>query len=185
MKKLALIVSLLTIMPGTASFGKEDKNVVEVVVKNASGSYSYENVVNVGNVSKEEMFKRAKQWVLSNLKTDDNNIGFNEEQQTINSTATLVMTPGGGFSWTITHGLINFKLKLEFRDGRYKFVFDNIVVQAVFGGGGGVVTLPYEKLNKKQKPAKYMIDQVNEKLGALAMSLEAAVKGNKSENDNW
>lgn len=130
------------------------------------------------------MFKRAKQWVLSNLKTGDNNIGFDDQNQTINNTATVVMNPGKGFNWAITHGLINFKIKLEFRDGRYKFVYDNIVVQAAYADGI-VETMAYEIITRNNKPAKHIKTEVNEKLVALSQSLEAAVKGAKSSNDNW
>lgn len=184
MKKLALILSLLAVIPGTESLAKEEKAAVEVVVKNASGSYSYENVVNVENVAKEEMFKRAKQWVLSNLKTGDNNIGVNEGNQTINNTATVVLAAGRGFNWAITHAVVNFKIQLEFRDGRYKFVFDNIVVQAAYADGI-VETMAYETITRNNKPARHLKKEVDEKLSALASGLEAAVKGGKTANDNW
>ncbi len=184
MKKLVLILSLLTIQPTISTFAKEKNDATEVVVKNAAGSYTYEGVVTVENVSKEEMYKRAKQWVLSNLKTEDNNIGFNEENQTIINTASIVLKGGGGFNWAITHAVANFKIKLEFRDGRYKFVFDNIVVQAAYTDGI-VETMAYETITRNNKPAKHIKNEVNEKLAALAQSLEATVKGGNSSNDNW
>lgn len=184
MKKLALIVSLLAIMPGTVTFAKEEKAPVEVVAKNANGSYSYENVVNVENVAKEEMFKRAQQWVLSNLKTGDNNIGFNEGNQTINNTATIVLAAGRGLNWAITHAVVNFKIQLEFREGRYKFIFNNIVVQAAYADGI-VETMAYETITRNNKPARHIKKEVNEKLSVLASSLAAAVKGGKTANDNW
>ena len=186
MRKILLVFALFTTVPATAVFakGEKDKDVKEVVVKNATGAYSYEGVVAVENVSKEEMYKRSKQWVLSNLKTGDNNIGFDAEAQSINNTATIVMDPVGGFGWMITQGLFNFKIQLEFRDGRYKFIFDNIVVQSLYSTGI-VETLAFEKITKNNKPAKHIKNEVNEKLAALAQSLEAAVKGAKSSNDNW
>lgn len=183
MKKILLALALIAAVP---AMGKgDDPDYKIVVVKNeATGASVYENVVNVEGVSKDEMFTRAKQWIVSNLKTDDNNIAFDAAGATINNTATLVLKPAGGFNWAITSGLINFKLHLQFKDGRYKFLFDNIVVQAAYADGI-VETMGYEQILRNNKPAKHIKQEVNVKLEALAQQLEAAIKNGTASKDNW
>lgn len=184
MKKVWLVVlSLLVVAPALQAKDKEEEYKV-VVVQGENGSYQYEQVVNVEGVSKEEMFKRAKNWIIANMKTEDNNIRFDEADLSITNTATVVIKAASGFNWAITHGLVNFKLNMMFKDGRYKFTFDNIAVQAAYADGI-VETLGYDQLQKNNKPAKHIRKEVNEKLMNIATQLEQAIKTGNKAKDNW
>ncbi|WP_129019502.1 DUF4468 domain-containing protein [Edaphocola flava] len=183
MKKILLAIALLTAAPAVQAKETEPDYKV-VVVKNESGAFTYESVVNIEGVTKEEMFNRAKQWIIANLKTNDNNIAFDANSLTINNSATLVLKPAGGFNWAITSGFINFKLNVQFKDGRYKFVFDNIVVQTAYMGI--VATAAYGDLKTNRKPVQYVRQEVNTNLLAIAQQLEAAIKnGSSKTSDNW
>jgi len=183
MKKILLVIlSLLTVSP---ILNAKDEDYKVVVVKNeTSGNYSYEEVVTVEGVAKEEMFRRAKSWIIANLKTDDNNIQFDENNLNITNTATIVLKAAHGFNWALTHALVNFKLNIQFKDGRYKFVFDNIVVQAAYADGI-VETLNYDQVQRNNKPAKHLRQEVNEKLLAIATQLGDVVKNGAAAKDDW
>lgn len=183
MKKILLVVlSLLSVSPALQA--KDDDYKVVVTKNETSGNYAYEEVINVEGIAKEEMFKRAKSWVIANLKTDDNNIRFDETNMNIINTATIVLKAAHGFNWALTHALVNFKLNIQFKDGRYKFVFDNIVVQAAYADGV-VETLNYDQVQRNNKPAKHLRQEVNEKLLAIATQLEYAIKNGSAVKDNW
>lgn len=186
MKKVLLVVmSLLFVAPSVQAKDKDEEYKVVVVKNEASGSYAYEQVVNVEGVTKEEMFNRAKKWIIANFKTSDNNIQFDEANLTIANTATVVMNAASGFNWAITSGLVNFKLNLQFKEGRYKFIFDNIAVQAVYSDGI-VETVNYEQAQKNNKPAKHIRKETNEKLLAISTQLEQAIKtGGGKGKDDW
>jgi hypothetical protein len=186
MKKVLLVVmSLLMITPTMQAKDKEEEYKVVVVKNEANGSYAYEQVVNVEGVSKEEMFSRAKKWIISNFKTNDNNIQFDETNLTIANTATVVLKVASGFNWALTSGLVNFKLNLQFKDGRYKFVFDNIAVQAAYSDGI-VETVNYEQVQRNNKPAKHIRKEINEKLLAIATQMEEVIKtGGGKGKDDW
>lgn len=184
MKKILVAVLCLSIATPTLLAKEKDEEYKVVVIKSESSGYVYENVVNVEGVSKEEMFKRAKTWIIANLKTEDNNINFDEAGMSITNTATLVLKAASGFNWAITHGVVNFKLNIMFKEGRYKFIFDNIVVQAAYADGI-VETLNYDQLQRNNKPAKHIRKEVNEKLLAVSSQLEAAIKSGGKANDNW
>lgn len=185
MKKIVWLI-LMPLMVTTSVVQAKDKEeeYKVVVAQGENGSYQYEQVVPVESVSKEEMFKRAKSWIIANMKTDDNNIQFDEAGMNITNTATLVMKPASGFNWAITHGLVNFKLHLMFKDGRYKFVFDNIAVQAAYADGI-VETMGYDQVQRNNKPAKHIRKEVNEKLLGVATQLEQAIKTGGKAKDNW
>lgn len=184
MKKVGLVVlSLLLAAPVLQAKDKEEDYKV-VVVQGENGNYQYEQVVNVEGVSKEEMFKRAKSWIIANMKTEDNNIRFDETDLSITNTATVVMKAASGFNWAITHGLVNFKLNLMFKEGRYKIIIDNIAVHAAYADGI-VETLGYDQLQRNNKPAKHIRKEVNEKLLSVATQLENAIKNGNKAKDNW
>lgn len=185
MKKILLAIALLAAAPAVQAKGDDPEYKVVVVKNETTGAMAYEAVTNVEGVSKEEMFKRAKQWIIANLKTNDNNISFDASNLSINNTATLVLKPAGGFNWAITSGLINFKLQVQFKDRRYRILMDNIVVQTAYADGI-VETMAYDQIQRNNKPAKHIKQEVNEKLLAVAQQLEAAIKnGNIKSNDNW
>ncbi|RQO31252.1 hypothetical protein DBR32_04590 [Taibaiella sp. KBW10] len=184
MKKIILALALLAAAPQVQAKGGDSEYKVVVVKNEATGNVCYEQVTMVEGVAKQEMFNRAKKWIIANLKTNDNNIAFDETASSISNTATVVLKPASGFNWAITSGMINFKLNMQFKEGRYKFAFDNIVVQVAYADGI-VETLNYDQIQRNNKPAKHIKKEVNEKLLAIAMQLETAIKQGNTGNDNW
>lgn len=184
-KALLIVLSFLMAIPLIHARDKDED--YRVVVKNDNGIFSFDSVVNVDGVQKEEMFSRAKQWVISNLKTADNNVLFDADKLSIATSSTIVLKAMRGFNWAVTSGFVNFKLNIQFKDNRYRFVFDNIIVQASYADGI-TETLNYEQLTRNNKVSKAIRQDVNEKLLALSNQLEQAIKtGNNSssKDDNW
>ena len=188
MKKILMIA--LAILPFIYTVNAKSKDEKEefkeiLVADEATGEYYYEAVMPVENVDKEEMFKRAKTWVLSNLKTSDNNINADEKDLTIINTASVVLDQMKGFGWAITSGNIDFKLNIAFKDGKYKVRFDNVVINAVYltGNGSSLQTISYTQYaqKNKNKAARKFKEMVNGKMEAVATGIEKAIKeGNKS-----
>lgn len=183
MKKLFLLaLSILLVNPILQAKDKEEKEEVKTVLvkSETSDEYYYEGVVPVDGISKEEMFKRAKNWVLSKFKTGDNNIQFDEQNMVIFNSPTIIIekfrnNPGD---------FLNFKLRLQFKEGKYKFRFDNLIVKSnIFFNDppkpyNGIKMYPGGKYNQ------WVIDQSNKALLSLALDLENIIKGNDKDN-NW
>ncbi len=190
MKKHLSVLTLLLAF-GFTAIAKEKEEFKEIVTKDeATGEYYYEAVVPVEGIAKEEMFKRAKTWVLSNLKTSDNNINADEKDLSIINTASVVLDQTKGWGWAITSGNIDFKLNVLFKDGRYKVRFDNIVINAMYvtGAGTSLQTISYTQYAKQRenKAARKFKQMVNEKMLAVAGGLEQAVRnGDSSSKKDW
>src|SRR5262245_11861074 len=92
MKKVLFVaLSLMMVSPMVQAKDKEE-DVKSVLVKEEnSDNYYYEGVVPVEGVTKEEMFKRAKEWVLSNFKTEDANTQFDDKELNIFSSTTVIL----------------------------------------------------------------------------------------------
>ncbi len=171
----------LTAIP---AISKDKESDYRVVVKDMGGNYAFDSVITADGLSKELMFQRAKDWIISNFKTEDNNIKYDAGGMSIATTGTIVLKTGSGFNWSITHCLCNFKLNIQFKDGRYRILLDNIIVQAAYADGI-VETLNYDQVQKNNAPAKHIRREVNVKLASIADQLAQAVKGGNTKKDDW
>jgi len=168
----------------------EKKDFKEILIKDeASGEYYYEAIVPVENVAKEEMFKRAKTWVLTSLKTSDNNINADEKELSIINTASIILDQTKGWGWAITSGTIDFKLNVLFKEGKYKVRFDNIVINAMYvtASGTSLQTVSYTQYakQKENKAGRKFKEMVNEKMLATAVGLENAIKNGSAAQKDW
>jgi hypothetical protein len=186
MKKVLLIaLSLLMITSVIYAQDKDQVEEVKIVLVKEEGSdnYYYEGVVPVEGVSKEEMFKRAKEWVLSKFKTEDNNAQFDEQNLVILNSPTIVLEKYRGAPGDFLY----FKIKILFKDGKYKFRFDNLIVKSN--------TFPLEppvSYNGVKmftgRGAKYnpgVIRNVNHALLGLSAELDSMIKETKTKKDDW
>lgn len=184
MKKVLLVaLSLLMITPAVQAKDKEEEVKVVLVKEDNSDNYYYEGVVPVEGVTKEDMFKKAKEWVLSIFKTEDNNAQFDEQNLVILNSPTIVLEKYRG----APGDFLNFKIKLLFKDGKYKFRFDNLIVKSN--------TFPLEPpvaYNGVKmftgRGAKYnpgVIKNVNHALLGLSTELESKIKETKAKKDDW
>lgn len=129
------------------------------ITDESSDDYYFERVVEVAGISKTDMFARAKEWTLSKLKTVDNNIHFDEQQFSIMNGSTLLLRKTGVF--------VNFKVSILFKDGKYKFRFDNLVV--TYTSGTLVLTKPYgPKMFPNRSFSRKIMNESDETFAALA-----------------
>ena len=183
MKKVLLIaITLLFTTPIVKAQDKDEKVKMVLVKEENSDNYYYEGVVPVEGVTKEEMFKRAKAWVLSNFKTGDNNSQFDETNFEIYNSPTIIVKKGDNY--------VNFKIKLQFKDGKYKFRFDNLIVQPHWAITPPQEPVPYNgvKLYGRygKKFNRFFIENINTAFVGMASSLETSIKGiSTKKDDNW
>lgn len=176
MKKVLLVaLSLLMITPAMQAKDKEEEVKIVIVKEDNSDNYYYEGIVPVEGVTKEEMFKRAKQWVLSNFKTGDNNAQFDEQDLSIFNSPTIVLKSEQAF--------LNFKISILFKEGKYKFRFDNLVITAQINGRN--YTNPYGPKRFGKGFFKNVMIESNQVLSALTLDLDNVIKGIKTKKDDW
>lgn len=179
MKKI-LLLAVLLLVAASQMQAKGDKEEVKIVLvkEENSDNYYYEGVVPVEGISKEEMFKRAKEWVLSNLKTGDNNAQFNEQELVIYNNPTISVKVKG-----FPDGYANFKIKISFKDGRYKFIFDNVIV--IYDSK----TKPYTDADVMfygyGRTSQKLVKGINQSFAQISADLENAIKGNTAKKDDW
>lgn len=117
--------------------------------KGEDGKYYYDTVLNVGTISKQALYKKMKDWTMTNIKTIDNNISFDDNTfETIITTPTINME-NLPHNWRVSQS-INFKLKISFKENRMRIQANSF---SYFGKapndtglrGGAIETTEYNK----------------------------------------
>ena len=172
----------LTSFTVTAKDKKDQEEVPVIIVKDsATGTYAFEQVVEVPDVKKEELYSRAKTWVTVNVKSGDNNNVFDDKEGTIINTGSLKFGGKKAFRWAVKDGVFDFKLQLQFKDGRFKIHIGNITA-FINDIARGERTMAYAELDS-DKAAAYSRDQINIKLAAFIAALEDAIKAKPAKSD--
>jgi len=162
---LALIFSLVLLMPINAQ--EKLKDILPLI----NSKVTYTNIITVDNVSKDEIYNRAKHW-----------LAYNYDRFKIDSKDELIcqghITVGYAQIWqTVT---------IKIKDGRYKYEVTNfqVVMHDVSNGSSMEVDAPLEKYHSlfgigEKTGYKNIDNQISE----LIESLEEAIKTEKV--DNW
>lgn len=204
MKKILLIVLLCFIKTGIFAQSEDKSGNIDfnqvLVDKDNTGNFKLDMVTNVDNVPKEEMYKRAKKWVLANLKTSDNNINFNDEDLSIINNSSILIEPiSKAFVGVISQGVADFKFNLQFKDNKYRLIIDNVTVYLEHAETAPPNSFSYNTLMQKEgnkaikNPGKkryaldiHIIKQINQQLESIETNLKAAIEGvAQKSNDNW
>ncbi len=179
MKKFYLLTALLcfsivTLFAQSAS---------QIEFKEEGGSYYYEEVVEVPQSAQSVIFERAKNWVMSNFKTADNNIVYDDKEFHIVNTAAIKIDPKGFFTNIIVNGTMDFKFQAWFKDGKYRYRIDNMTYY--LSTNGGPVTEHYSEL-KDNKMSNYLRRQASEKVSGILNNFKASMKQDLTgKNKDW
>jgi hypothetical protein len=197
MKKILLpvlgsVLLCFAIQHHVAAKPKGDKTTetAHLLEQKEDGSTKYEEVFTYDSVSisQETAYKRAKEFVVSTLKTADNNIISEDPTftQLINN-GNILLKSSSSFGFSVTNTSFDFKLKVSFKPGRYKIVIDNVIYHAVYNTSNRVmpVTEAYERL-RDNKAANKVKDEIDQNLTSLVTSLNKAIKNKDAESkSNW
>jgi len=127
------------------------------------GKVTYTNVIHVDSISKEEIYKRAKQWLAHNFEYTKND----DKDELINRG---YIQYGLFKIWqTITIKIKNGKYKYEITD----FTFSDGHIDQNIEGNYGSIT--------KKSDSKFIDDHITKSI----ILLEQAIKTDTSKEDNW
>ena len=120
----------------TSAFAQKSKDAVvvpELPVDAVSGLYSYENVVDVPGVSKDELYNRTLAWANGFYKNPGDVIREkNSEQGKIIIKARFRISNEADKKGVVTQaGDVMYSLTLNFKDGKYKYEITKINWQQI------------------------------------------------------
>ena len=125
MKTIVKSITLfLIVLWGQASFA-------QFPVNSKTGGVEFSGIEKLEGLSKEEIYERAKLWMLSNLKSGDNMFELNKNENYLIGSVNLVLdkiliseTP----LVYADHINLNFKLTFFLKENRYKYKLSNFTL---------------------------------------------------------
>lgn len=181
------LLALVTVFISAATLYAQDEQSLTFKKDEVSGDSYYEEVVTAPNLKADELFKRAKTWILANMKTDDNNITFDEKEMTIVNAAAMKVDQKNFFTYAILDGIMDFKYHVWCKDGKYKLRVDNIGYHLLLGSGNDKTTKTesYNEL-KDNKYSRHLKSQAEEKLWGLVTVFKKAMESEaKQDKKDW
>lgn len=141
MKKTIILFTTLTFILTNICYAQNKKNQEPplTLYTNESGSYIYDTIIEFQELKKEELYDRAKKFILSNVRTNDNNFKFDDENKSeINTDVGLSM------SKTYNGTSAFFKLNIMFKEGKCKIIAQSFLLQIV---GRTIYEAPLNEIN--------------------------------------
>ncbi|MFA6152380.1 MAG: DUF4468 domain-containing protein [Chitinophagaceae bacterium] len=186
MKRLFVAIGILFSQPMFCSAVTGSDTTTVAVIKNGE-NFSFERVIQTPSQTKDVLYKKAKAWVLSTMKTADQNISYDEENfKIVNSGAKSIDPKKNSAAFLISEGYFNFKILFEFKDGKYRVKIDNFEIFTRANTGFQVKdkTRTYAELSDN-KEGKYIREQIDEKLTSLIRSLNGSLVSSEQKNSDW
>lgn len=156
-------------------------------------TYSYQGVIKVDSASKQQLYQKTRQWILENLKSGDNIVALDDKEfNSLNASGTILLDkqyfgPFGANSYA--DAKLNFKATFQFKDGRFKYSFDNFSYSADLNSQTGfvrTVSAVLENLNIEAKIKKAVFADVDSKMKNLILLLSKSVSVESgSKSNDW
>src|ERR1700722_20020340 len=111
----AITISVLASRPAMA---QDQKDPPVTLTKTDGSGFTFEKIIDLPGVSKEQAYDRVKQWVLNNFKTIDNNTSIEDKgKDNINTSTTMILDKR---KWWTDPPLVSFKISISFKENKIK-----------------------------------------------------------------
>lgn len=155
----------------------------------------YESVVHVDSVPASQLYDRAKEWMVRNLKSADNNNNLSDKESgSLTSTGNIKLEDRSNFGCRFTDFNLNFKLSVFVKEGRYKYIIENFYHSYLRQCSGSTYVKatttpesgPFEKLDFTKNKNEKIYNEANGKVVSMIAELEKAMKTTTvKKRDDW
>lgn len=142
----------------------------DVAIDEKTGKYSKGAVVEVENITKDDMYMKALEWIALNYKDAGAVIQFQDKE-----TGKIIVKGAWPSSRYMKEGLVKHTLTLAFKDGRFKYDYTDFVYTSVGSG-----ELPFEGSIMNRKG---LIEDVDYDSGMNIKSLTEHIQNSSSEEE--
>jgi len=151
-----------------------------------TGSYAYQGKIQVDSVSKQTLYLNAKSWVVRTLKSSDNMLELDDKEfNTLVASGTVILDNDASGN----DRKLNFKLAVAFKDGKFKYSFENFTYVGSVIAGPFISAAPtqssLEDLKGTAKTKENILSKVDATMKNLEKSFVSAVKKSTLKKDDW
>ena len=179
-----IIIYLLIFTP-ILSFGQ----LIDELPQDESGKLNYSEIVQVDNVSKDELYQRSKQFFIDELESDKDIIQLDDQES-----GTVVAKGFYDVYVGLTKYQMWFTVKIQSKEGRYKYDIYNIYFRTYPDDSGKTITLDdwyifdrqrfYKKNGKPQKRLEKYKNAMTEQLTSLIKLIKVSMDNSGTSDSN-
>jgi Domain of unknown function (DUF4468) with TBP-like fold len=158
-----------------------------------TGKFKYEQIIQADGLKQSDIYDRAKNWIVRTLKSSDNAINLDDaSKSSINATGNILLSDQPSGILKYTNVVVNFKFSVYCKDGKYKVIIDNFILNYFVNMTDGsrpprTTSLEdgYKKegLMKGKKATEKTYAELDEKLKKMLADLKSTVISNKLPGD--
>lgn len=182
------LLCLLVVCSGM-SFGQKKDKTVEVYpmpVSEQTRKITYQDVVSMKDAKPAELYDRAYAWAQKFFQNPTKVIRTADKENGVLlcSSNLKIHTPTKDGKSEVMAGIVNFELRIEARDGRYRYTLTDFVCK------NGAVTQPCEQWLDQSKaewtPVRNgHLKEVDTYIQTLIRSLEEGMEPKEEVKDEW
>ena len=174
MKTALLYLSLVFVfLAPTFYLSAQETPEPPVTLTRTSNGFTYEKIIDLPSVTKDQAYARVKKWIVANLKTTDNNISFDDvEKNNIGTSTTMALDIK-----YLTES-VSFKISISFKENKMRVNASQFMLHHP-----GLSPTPFNsKLDFiPKKKVSELYTKFDENFTAMISAItEAAIK-----DDNW
>lgn len=167
-----------------------------------------DSVLSVTETPKDQLYDRAKEWMLRNLKSADEQVELNDDSKSsLIGTGNLLMPEERiSYSLKVTDKYVNFKISIFFKDNRYRYIVENIVfnqtivgevktdfqtlsIETIYNYNSEIDEMLAKKKKRRLETQKAInqkiIDSIEESLNALLHDLRRSMANKTISESDW
>lgn len=165
-----------------------------IPVDSVSDKFKYEQVFKAEGIKQAEIYERSKNWIVRTLKSSDNIINLDDtNKDALNATGNLLLEDQQNGLIKYSDVILNFKFSVYCKEGRYKVIVDNFVINYSVGSAMSsdkqrrtmALEQGYKKeglVKGKQSTEKTYIE-LNDKINKMLSDLKSSFISNKMPGD--
>lgn len=144
----------------------------------------FQDIIAVDSVNKDELYERAKDWLIRNFKESKLKLDDKANGQLIKQGEMEILLTYD-FKYKNTY-VIPFNATIDVKEGRIRYTFDNLTIYDLKNGAKTAqpIEVFYSKLRHQSKGE--FVSQLNSVSAALIENLKAGVTSpKKTSGDDW
>jgi hypothetical protein len=136
-----------------------------------SGKYTKQEVIDIENLSKDDLFNKTIEWITLNYNSVDDVIQLKNKEL-----GKIIVKGNFSCSMYMKQGWINHTLVLDFKDNKFRYKYTDF---SYYSSGSG--EMPFEKSMMSKKK---MLKTTEEKIDNSILNLKEHLIKNKDDS-NW
>jgi hypothetical protein len=147
-----------------------------------TGKMTYTDVVKIDSSKANELYSKAKMWIAEAFKSAKDVMQLDDKDNSTLIAKGLTIWNGKALGSTSQIGYVHFTIKIECKEGRYKYTFTDYTCEQTEGYRA---TVPAEGLNGRKAQINFTYQQIQDFTTAMIADLKTTMNKSLTTKSDW